>query len=826
MLQSYRPVCAGIVLSAALLAVTPAHSQEIHSSSVEPPHSILSLASAPRPRGEILARRVGDATFANAPANYHVFAAASVGEDAGVEALTVNFAADTRLLHIQSKNKDFVIEPGGTCHEGNTYTRGGTCTLLVRFNPQGPGHRLGFISVSNSSEARPMSFGLTGNGYSPIVSFTPSPITTIPVTVSSGTGVISGASSLAVDGGDILYIADTGNSKIERIDSGGTLNLTNAFGAAPASIAVDSLGIFYTANVQGSSSYFSFYTPWLSATTYFTTYAPGACTPSAPCPLTTVGMGSPAGMSIDAYDNLIFEEKTKGAAAMPVSSVGAGTGSLSLWYLKDQFAYTSPTPTSFAVDASANLYTYYNFSTSTCLIIEESLYNAEFSPSATRVAGGSVCGFSGDGGQGRSAEISTKIGQIAFDVAGNLYFADTGNQRVRRIDALTGIISTIAGNGTAGYTGDGGSGTAATLSNPTGVAVDSLGRVFILSNAPTAGPTQVLRRLGVNGMANFGSVLRGVQSATSIVTVANTGNDTLILSSNAFFSGANPGDFSVDATNTSCVLTAGATLAPGRSCKIGITFKPGAAGGRTANLQLMDNSVNGSNNIILQGTGTLPVPTIQITSPAGGSSVTKGTTVTFAVSVTSTSTTKPTGTVTFKAGGTPIGSPVTLSSGGTASTTFSEGTANTYTLTAIYNGDSNYSTATATETLIVTAVVQPVLVNLAPTETSMLSCGQLSFSARVTSQDGVSPVGKVDLLSGSASLASAPLTGGAAALRPPVLAPGKYSLVARYGGDAIHTPGTSAPFSLTIAPFATSCGGSPGPLRVRGISRMDKPWSK
>jgi hypothetical protein len=531
-------------------------------------------------------------------------------------------------------------------------------------------------------------------------------------------------------------------------------------------------------------------------------------------------------MSIDPYDNLFFEEGTKGAAEMPVAGLAAGSGALNLWYLTNQFVYSSGNPASFAVDANDNIYNFYNWGTSVCYLQEESAYAAEYAPVAKKVAGGVQCGFSGDGGQARSAEISTKIGQIAFDVAGNLYFADTGNQRVRRIDALTGIISTIAGNGTAGYTGDGGSGTAATLSNPTGVAVDSLGRVFILSNAPTAGPTQVLRRLGVNGMANFGSVLRGVQSATSIVTVANTGNDTLILSSNAFFSGANPGDFSVDATNTSCVLTAGATLAPGRSCKIGITFKPGAAGGRNANLQLMDNSVNGSNNIIALGTGTLPVPTIQITSPAGGSSVTKGTTVTFAVSVTSTSTTKPTGTVTFKAGGTPIGSPVTLSSGGTASTTFSEGTANTYTLTAIYNGDSNYSTATATETLIVTAVVQPVLVNLAPTETSMLSCGQLSFSARVTSQDGVSPVGKVDLLSGSASLASAPLTGGAAALRPPVLAPGKYSLVARYGGDAIHTPGTSAPFSLTIAPFATSCGGSPGPLRVRGISRMDKPWSK
>jgi len=829
MMHHSRAVSAGTLVFPVLLAATLAYTQQPVQQvreSVEASPSILSLAPSPRPTGQLLARHAGESTFERAPANYHVFSAATVGRDAGVESLTIHFAGDTRITRIESKNENFVVEQGGTCKQGNSYARGESCTLQVRFSPQGPGRRLGFIEVTHSAEARPMSFGLVGNGYAPVVSFTPSQITTVPVTVSAGTGVISGASSLAVDGGDILYIADTGNNKIEEIDSGGTLNVTNSFGGVPASIAVDSLGIFYTANVLNSTDYFSFYTPWLSATTYFTTYAPGTCTPSAPCPLTTVGMGSPAGMSIDAYDNLIFEERSKGAAEMPVAGVGAGTGSLSLWYLKDQFAYTSPTPTSFAADASGNLYTYYNFSSSTCLIIEEPLYNAEYSPTANRVAGGTVCGFSGDGGQGRGAEISTKMGQMAFDVAGNMYFADTGNQRVRRIEATTGIIRTIAGTGTAGYSGDGGAATSATLSNPTGVAVDSEGHVYILSNAPTAGPTQVVRKLLANGFAYLGSILRGASSSARVFTVSNTGNSTLTQTANAFFTGTNPGDYSIDPATTSCLLTTGATLPAGRSCTVGVIFTPKAAGTRAATLQLTDNTAGGFNYIMLSGTGTLPVPTIKITSPAGGSSVTKGTTVTFAVSVTSTSSTKPTGTVTFKAGGTAIGSPVTLSSTGTASTTFSESTANTYTLTAIYSGDANYSTATASESLIVTNVVQPVRVSLAPAATSMASCGQLSFSARVTSQDGVSPSGKVDLLSGSASLTSAALSGGAATLHTGVLAPGKYTLVARYGGDAIHTPGSSAPFSVTISPFQSSCGGSPRPLRVDETPSIDKPSSR
>lgn len=129
------------------------------------------------------------------------------------------------------------------------------------------------------------------------------------------------------------------------------------------------------------------------------------------------------------------------------------------------------------------------------------------------MAGGVVCGFAGDGGQARSAETSSKVGQMVFDIAGNLYFADAGNQRVRRIDALTGIVSTIAGNATAGYSGDSGAGRSATLSNPTGVAVDSQGQVYILSNAPTAGPTQVLRKVGVKGFRNYGNVTKGSNSA-------------------------------------------------------------------------------------------------------------------------------------------------------------------------------------------------------------------------------------------------------------------------------------------------------------------------
>jgi sugar lactone lactonase YvrE len=86
-------------------------------------------------------------------------------------------------------------------------------------------------------------------------------------------------------------------------------------------------------------------------------------------------------------------------------------------------------------------------------------------------------GFAGDGGPAVSAVLNFPAG-VALDEEGNLYIADTINHRIRRVDAVTGIIYTIAGNGTNGFSGDGGPAFSAAISFPAGIAVDALGRVF------------------------------------------------------------------------------------------------------------------------------------------------------------------------------------------------------------------------------------------------------------------------------------------------------------------------------------------------------------
>src|SRR5258708_4029994 len=76
---------------------------------------------------------------------------------------------------------------------------------------------------------------------------------------------------------------------------------------------------------------------------------------------------------------------------------------------------------------------------------------------AGTVAGNGTAGYGGDGGVGINAELNDPSG-VGVDDAGNLYIADSGNSRIRRVDHATGLISTVAGNGTAGYGGDGGLG--------------------------------------------------------------------------------------------------------------------------------------------------------------------------------------------------------------------------------------------------------------------------------------------------------------------------------------------------------------------------------
>jgi hypothetical protein len=119
----------------------------------------------------------------------------------------------------------------------------------------------------------------------------------------------------------------------------------------------------------------------------------------------------------------------------------------------------------------------------------------------TTIAGNGTPGYSGDGGKATSALMRTPFA-IDMDAAGNLYIADTFNDAIRKVTPA-GIMTTVAGNGTPGYSGDGGKATSALLNNPYSVTVDKAGNIYI---------------------ADLGnSVIRMINPAGIISTVAGNG---------------------------------------------------------------------------------------------------------------------------------------------------------------------------------------------------------------------------------------------------------------------------------------------------------------
>ncbi len=96
----------------------------------------------------------------------------------------------------------------------------------------------------------------------------------------------------------------------------------------------------------------------------------------------------------------------------------------------------------------------------------------------TSIAGTGVAGYSGDGGAGNSAELSQPT-HVVFDRTVNLYITDANNERIRKVNALTDEITTVAGDGTAGFSGDNGPATDAQLNFPDGVALDTNGNLYI-----------------------------------------------------------------------------------------------------------------------------------------------------------------------------------------------------------------------------------------------------------------------------------------------------------------------------------------------------------
>jgi sugar lactone lactonase YvrE len=148
----------------------------------------------------------------------------------------------------------------------------------------------------------------------------------------------------------------------------------------------------------------------------------------------------------------------------------------------------------------------------------------------TVVAGNGSAGFSGDGGSARSASLNSPSG-LAVDSAGNLFIADSNNNRIRKVTP-GGVITTVAGNGAQSFTGDGGPATSASLDGPAGVALDSVGNLFIsdsgnnrIRKVTTAGVIATVAGSSAQGFSGDGGPATSASLFSSLgIAVDNAGN--------------------------------------------------------------------------------------------------------------------------------------------------------------------------------------------------------------------------------------------------------------------------------------------------------------
>jgi sugar lactone lactonase YvrE len=308
-----------------------------------------------------------------------------------------------------------------------------------------------------------------------------------------------GPSDVAVDEKGDLYIADTGNVRIRRVDHATNIISTlagtgvNGFGgdggpavtsemAIPLSVSLDGAKNLYIADFGNGRV-----RRIASSTAIITTAAGGAnvtgridaadaelgFTPNPPA------SPFPNGLAIDPSGNLMIDDtdsnrvwRVNGDAGIISLAAGSGIGAFGFSgdghdALRAKFAL----PGDVAVDRSGNVFIADTQNERIRRVDAETRMT-------TTVAGNGAAGFSGDGGPAALATLISPSG-LSVDRRGNLFIADMFNQRIRRVDAVTGFIETVAGNGTGGFGGDGGPAVSAQLSVPSGAVTDANGNLFI-----------------------------------------------------------------------------------------------------------------------------------------------------------------------------------------------------------------------------------------------------------------------------------------------------------------------------------------------------------
>jgi uncharacterized protein (TIGR03437 family) len=444
---------------------------------------------------------------------------------------------------------------------------------------------------------------------------------------------------VAVDAAGNLYIADAGNDRIRKVSNGIITTVagngisgyggdngpaTSAQLDHPEGVAVDAVGNLYIAD---------------SSNLRIRKVSNGIITTVAGNgddydsgngdyeysgdngPATSAQLHHPEGVVVDAAGNLYIADSWNGrirkvsngvittVAGNGIYGYGGDNGSAASAQLND--------PQGVAVDAAGNLYiadTYNNRirKVSNGVIVT--------------VAGTGTQGYSGDNGPAISAELGFPYG-VAVDAAGNLYIADFGNNRIRKVS--NGVITTVAGNGTYGYSGDNGPATSAQLNYPEGVAVDAAGNLYIADTSNNR-----IRKVSkgvITTVAGGGSVLLGDNGPATSAQLYNPIGVAVDSAGNLYIADPNEGRLRKVSNGVITTVAGGGSVLGDNGPATSAQVSPaGVAVDSAGNLYIADSLNNRirkvSNGIIttVAGTGTSgyggdngPATDAQLSDPQG-----------------------------------------------------------------------------------------------------------------------------------------------------------------------------------------------------------------
>jgi trimeric autotransporter adhesin len=559
----------------------------------------------------------------------------------------------------QGNKQEYTVGTVSGCAvDGVTSNPVGTiCTVPITFSPAYPGQRPVPLQVVTS--AGKVNIGLNGMGVGPLAVLTPGTMSTLAGEINAPncnayngpalSGPICNPSAGAVDFAGNVYVASFYSNTVSKIDTSGNITVIAGTGAGglsgvggpatsatfdrPADVVVDPAGNVYFA-VETAEQVLR-----IDATTQILTSVAGNGTEGYSGdngPATQASLSRPEGLALDLQGNLYIEDQDNNLVrkvdtagiittvagnpatigqGSPAYSGDGGPATQANLALCCEGVYASYD--SITVDPAGNLF----IGDSGHHVVREVTTDGIMHTVAGNAALGA--GYAGDGGAATSAQLNWPMG-IAVDPAGDLYIADFSNNRIRKVDAATQTITTVAGNG-ASSSPDGGPATQVSLNGPQKVALDGEGNLYVadtknnlvrkadISNSTLtfATPTPVNSTDTTDGPLQ--AIVSNIGNAPLTLPPPATGSNASVSAGFSFFIG-NSGPCPFEGPSS----PSAGMLAQGSSCGLTVEFEPVSVGDITGSIVLTDNSLNtaspyATQTISLVGTAIAAVNTGSLT---------------------------------------------------------------------------------------------------------------------------------------------------------------------------------------------------------------------